>query len=100
MVILLVLNICDMNNSSLLMQSVSLGTDLPPSPTTITQLFFPLHALKILTSLPCQTKKPLYTWLDIITTNLLSYLQFYPIIIINRTVFQQIKGIWETALLP
>ena len=30
MVILLVLNICDMNNSSLLMQSVSLGTDLPP----------------------------------------------------------------------
>ena len=32
-VILLVLNICDINNSSLLMQSVRFGTDAPALPS-------------------------------------------------------------------
>ena len=54
-VFLLVLNTCDANNSCLLMQSVSLGSD-PPYQQQPSFFFVSLQALKTLTSLPRQTK--------------------------------------------
>ena len=54
-VILLVLNTYDINNFSLLMQSVNLGND-PPINNNPATFFVPLQALEILTSPPRQTK--------------------------------------------